>query len=128
MLQILNSPVRFLIACIAVLTFGPAAALPADAERGPSARIDNARIFPFFAAGGGWESTIILINVFESEIGYRISFRGGNGQPAQISFRAPDNRIMLTDTVQGELGDDASATIAPPGYGTAADGLGGSRL
>jgi hypothetical protein len=76
-----------------------------------STRIDNARIFPFFAAGGGWESTIMLINVFESGLNYRVSFRGINGQPALVSFRGPDGRITTADTTQGRLEDDASNTL-----------------
>jgi hypothetical protein len=83
-------------------------ALAADS---PSTRIDNARIFPFFAAGGGWESTIMLINVFESSISYRVSFRAINGQPAMVSFRGPDGRITTADSIQGRLEDDASNTL-----------------
>jgi hypothetical protein len=74
------------------------------------ARIDNARIFPFFASGGGWESTITLNNVFDANIGYTLRFRGINGQPAQVTFRTPDNRVILADTIQGQLADDATAT------------------
>jgi hypothetical protein len=74
------------------------------------ARIDNARIFPFFASGGGWQSTSTLNNLFESRIGYTLRFRGINGQPVQVTFRAPDGRTILADTIQGQLGDDSSVS------------------
>ena len=80
----------------------------AEAGAGNQARIDNARIFPFFASGGGWESTITLNNVFDANIGFTLRFRGVNGQPAQVTFGTPDGRITLADTIQGQLGDDAS--------------------
>ena len=75
------------------------------------AKIDNARIFPFWAGGGGWESTITLINVFESNIGYRLSFYAANGQPALVSYRTPDGRVTAATTIQGDLGDDSSVVF-----------------
>jgi hypothetical protein len=83
----------------------------ADALPGRDAKINNARIFPFWAAGGGWESTITLINVFESNIGYRLSFYAANGQPAVVSYRTSDGRVTADNTIQGDLGDDSSAVF-----------------
>ncbi|MEO8126809.1 MAG: hypothetical protein ABJF23_05930 [Bryobacteraceae bacterium] len=83
----------------------------ADANAPKETKIDNARIFPFFASGGGWQSTISLINVFESGISYRLSFRGVNGQPLVVSYRTPDGRVIAADTIQGQLNDDSSATF-----------------
>jgi hypothetical protein len=83
----------------------------ADAPCARAAKIDNARIFPFWAGGGGWESTITLVNVFESGIGYRLSFHGANGQPALVSYRTADGRVTAANTIQGELGDDSSAVF-----------------
>lgn len=94
----------------AVLLASAHSGYAAESDTARKARIDNARIFPFFAAGGGWESTITLNNVFESGIGYTIRFRGVNGQPAQVTFRTPDGRITLADTIQGQLADDSTAT------------------
>lgn len=105
----MSKRVSLLLACVAALLAAPHPGLGADDTK--SARIDNARIFPFFASGGGWESTIQLINVFESSINYRLLFRGINGQPALVSYRTQDGRIAAADTIQGSLGDDASATI-----------------
>ncbi|MBC8167745.1 MAG: hypothetical protein H7Y20_17980 [Bryobacteraceae bacterium] len=98
------------LACLAVLAL-PQATFAAENSPAKNARIDNARVFPFFASGGGWESTITLNNVFESNIGYRLSFRATNGQPAQVTFRTADNRVTSADNIQGQLGDDASTTI-----------------
>jgi hypothetical protein len=103
----------------ALLALGFLAALPgvtwaadaAAAQRAPAARLDNARIFPFFASGGGWESTIMLLNLFEQNISYRLSFRGVNGQPVQVTYRGTDGRITSADAIQSELDDDASHTI-----------------
>ncbi len=81
----------------------------ADALSARDAKINNARIFPFWAGGAGWESTITLINVFESNIGYRLSFYAANGQPALVSYRTADGRVTAANTIQGELGDDSSA-------------------
>lgn len=81
----------------------------ADAPSARDAKINNARIFPFWAGGGGWESTITLINVFESNIGYRLSFYGTNGQPALVSYQTADGRVTAANTIQGDLGDDSSA-------------------
>ena len=92
--------------------------LGADAYPVRDARIDNARILPFFASGGGWESTISLINVFETNIDYRLSFRGANGQPVQVSYRTADGRVASADTIQGQLGDDAGATFVLLDVGT----------
>ena len=75
------------------------------------AKLDNARIFPFWAGGGGWESTITLINVFEANIGYRLTFYGANGQPALVSYRTADGRVTAANTIQGDLGDDSSAVF-----------------
>jgi hypothetical protein len=83
----------------------------ADAPSVRGAKIDNARIFPFWAGGGGWESTITLINVFESNIGYRLSFYAANGQPALVSYRTADGRVTAANTIQGDLGDDSSAVF-----------------
>lgn len=83
----------------------------ASAPSARAAKIDNGRIFPFWAGGGGWESTITLINVFESNIGYRLSFYGANGQPALVSYRTADGIVTAANTIQGELGDDSSAVF-----------------
>jgi len=85
--------------------------LVADAPSARGAKIDNARIFPFWAGGGRWESTITLINVFESNIGYRLSFYAANGQPALVSYRTADGRVTAANTIQGDLGDDSSAVF-----------------
>ncbi len=98
-----------LLACGAFL-LAPAHSTAAEAVSGNHARIDNARIFPWFASGGGWESTITLNNVFESDIRFTLRFRGINGQPAAVSYRAPDGRTGISDTIQGQLTDDSSAT------------------
>jgi hypothetical protein len=74
----------------------------ADAPSARGAKIDNARIFPFWAGGGGWESTITLINVFESNIGYLLSFYGANGQPALVSYRTADG-ASAANTIQAIL-------------------------
>ena len=81
----------------------------ADAVSAREAKISNARIFPFWAGGGGWESTITLINLFESTIGYRLSFYAANGQPALVSYRTADGRVTAANTIQGDLGDDSSS-------------------
>jgi hypothetical protein len=112
-----NKMIRLLFACSALLPVNPAISLAADTTSPRDARIDNARIFPFFASGGGWESTVTLINVFEAGIGYRLSFRGVNGQPVQVTYRAPDGRTTVADTIQGQLGDDSSATFVLPDVG-----------
>ena len=96
---------KLLLALVLVV---PAHAAEPDAVR--KAQLNNARVFPFFAAGGGWESTITLQNVFESGIGYTLRFHGVNGQPAQVSFRSPDGRVTLADTIQGQLNDDSAVT------------------
>jgi hypothetical protein len=83
----------------------------ADSPSARAAKIDNARIFPFWASGGGWESTITLINVFESNIGYRLSFYAANGQPALVSYQTADGRVTAANTIQGDLGDDSSAVF-----------------
>jgi hypothetical protein len=106
----INSRSVLLFSCFALLSV-PSISLAADAAPVRNARIDNARIFPFFASGGGWESTITLINVFESSIGYRLSFRGINGQPVQVTYRTADGRVTSADAIQGQLGDDSSATF-----------------
>ncbi len=59
-----------------------------------------------------------MINVFESGIGYRLSFRGVNGQPVQVSYRTADGRVTSADTIQGQLGDDSSATFVLQDVGT----------
>jgi hypothetical protein len=87
------------------------ALFPADAAEPPRARLDNARVFPHFAAGGGWESTITLLNLFEQSIDFRLMFRGPNGQPAAVTFRDRENRIVTANNIQGRLEDDASQTI-----------------
>ena len=40
-----------------------------------------------------------------------ISFRGTNAQPLQVTFRGADRRIISADRIQGEFGDDSSATF-----------------
>src|SRR3954451_9394546 len=104
------------LAWVAALLILPAC-VGADGSPAREAKIDNARIFPFWASGGGWESSITLINVFESCIGYRLSFRGGNGQPVQVAYRTADGRVTASDTIQGTLGDDSSATFVLPDAG-----------
>jgi hypothetical protein len=99
-----------LFACAALLAALPGDGFAAEPNAGNKARIDNARIFPFFASGGGWESTVTLNNVSEASIGYTLRFRGINGQPAQVTLRASDGRMTLADTVQGQLGDDSSTS------------------
>jgi len=100
-----------ILACVVALFVASPVCRGADTSPPRDTRIDNARIFPFFASGGGWQSTISLINVFESNIGYKLSFRGVNGQPLQVSYRTPDGRITSADTIQGQLGDDSSTTF-----------------
>jgi hypothetical protein len=106
-----TNKLRCLSACVNVLLIFPSLIGAAEEPPARTARIDNARIFPFFASGGGWESTIMLINVFEASIGYRLSFRGINGQPLQVTFRTPEGNITSSDRIQGQLGDDSSATF-----------------
>jgi len=107
----INKELRCLSACLTVLLVLPSLILGAEPSLVKNSRIDNARIFPFFAGGGGWESTIMIINVFEASIGYRLSFRGINGQPLQVTFRTLDGRVTSSDKIEGQLGDDSSATF-----------------
>jgi hypothetical protein len=102
--------VRVLFVCGILLVAATARCFAAEAAASNAARIDNARIFPFFASGGGWESTITLNNIFEARIAYTLRFRGINGQPAPVTFRAPDGRTMVADAIQGQLGDDSSTS------------------
>jgi hypothetical protein len=98
--------------CLATACLVPFAASAADETLQPQhQRLDNARIFPYFAAGGGWESTITLLNVFEENISYRIRFRTASGQPAMVTFRANDGSLTTGSEVQGELQDDNSDRI-----------------
>jgi hypothetical protein len=113
-----NRNLRSLSACLGVLLVLPSFSLAADGPPAKDVRIDNARIFPFFASGSGWESTITLINVFEASIGYRLSFRGINGQPLQVTFRDADGRVTSADRIQGQMGDDSSATFVLLDVGT----------
>lgn len=106
-----NNELRCLSACLNVLLVLPCVILAAEPSPTQDARIDNARIFPFFASGGGWESTIMIINVFEANIGYRLSFRGINGQALQVTFRTLDGRVTSSDRIERQLGDDSSATF-----------------
>ena len=61
--------------------------LGADAYPVRDARIDNARILPFFASGGGWESTISLINVFETTIVFLFAARMASQCRSRIAQR-----------------------------------------
>jgi hypothetical protein len=105
-----SQSVRVLLMCGVLLSTAPAPSSAEEAASRNDARIDNARILPFFASGGGWESTITLNNIFEARIAYTLRFRGINGQPAPVTFRAPDGRTVVADTVQGQLGDDSSTS------------------
>jgi hypothetical protein len=104
------NPVRLF--CFATACLLPVAASAADGSIQPAhQRLDNARIFPYFAAGGGWESTVTLMNLFEEDIGYRVRFYTATGQPAQVTFRTNDGTMTTASEVQGELQDDNSDRI-----------------
>jgi hypothetical protein len=81
----------------------------AVAAEPPAARVDNAKIFPHFAVGGGWETMIILINLADdSSTDYSIGFVESNGQPTQLDYVAPDGSIGRGSLIEGRLADDAS--------------------
>jgi hypothetical protein len=88
-----------------------AADSPAAAAPAPGARVDGARIFPFFAGGGGWESTILLSNIADATSNYRLLFFSPTGQPAQVTYRGRDARITSAQVIEGSLNDDGSDRI-----------------
>ncbi|HYP14664.1 MAG TPA: hypothetical protein VEQ63_12125 [Bryobacteraceae bacterium] len=108
----------WLLACTLATACLPLAAF----EGPPQVRLENARVFPFFATGGGWQSTVTLLNLFEENIDYRLSFRGTNGQPVPVTFRGRDGRITSADNIQGRLEDDASHTYVLMDVGTLQSG------
>ena len=81
------------------------------AAQAPSARVDNARIFPFFASGGGWESTISLVNIADQEVNYMLTFYGMNGQRTRVTVRDRNNQVLAAETIQGRLNDDGGDTF-----------------
>ena len=93
-----------LCAGFALLTLMTCAAAdsPAAATPAPGARVDGARIFPFFAGGGGWESTILLSNIADATSNYRslvLQLRRAAG--AGYFVRGKDARITSAQVIEG---------------------------
>jgi hypothetical protein len=66
-------------------------------------------IFPHMTIGGGWDTTMVIVNLTAQTIHYRQYFFDQSGQPLQVTFRSiPQGVLTTTSALMGTLPPDQS--------------------
>jgi hypothetical protein len=64
--------------------------------------LQNDKVFPHLATGGGWETLIVVVNLSNTAIDYRQYFYDTSGKPMDVTFRTiPEGKLVtgsVTDT------------------------------
>ncbi len=69
-------------------------------------------VFPHLATGGGWETTLVLVNLSNTAVTFSQAFYDTSGQPLTVTFESiPDGQQMTTSSAQGTLNPGASFHI-----------------
>lgn len=61
-------------------------------------------IFPHLATGGGWSTSLVLLNLSNTAVDFGQTFTDTNGQPLTVTIKSvPDGQTETTDSIQGTL-------------------------
>lgn len=67
------------------------------------------QVFPHLAVGGGWRTTIVIVNLDLVATDFELRFYDQTGQPLSLTFRnPPEGQIVTTTTVKSRLPARAS--------------------
>ena len=67
------------------------------------------QVFPHLAVGGGWRTTIVIINMSNVSTNFELRFYDTNGQPLPLFFRNPPlNEATTATSANGRLAPSAS--------------------
>ncbi|MEP7362868.1 MAG: hypothetical protein ABI972_06400 [Acidobacteriota bacterium] len=67
------------------------------------------QVFPHIAVGGGWRTTIVIVNIGTPATNFELRFYGQDGKPLPVTFSNPPlGEIITTTSVQGRLTPGAS--------------------
>lgn len=67
------------------------------------------QVFPHIAVGGGWRTTIVIVNIGTPATNFELRFYSETGQPLPVTFRNPPLGELITVTsVRGRLAPGAS--------------------
>lgn len=76
-------------------------------------------VFPHLATGGGWETTLVLVNLTNTAVTFGQAFFDTSGQPLTVTFQSiPDGQQLTTSSAQGTLNPGASFNIKLVDQGT----------
>jgi hypothetical protein len=69
-------------------------------------------VFPHVAAGGGWETVMVLVNIGTNEIDFNQYFYNDTGNPMQVKFHTiPEDQIVETTAIEGHLPPGSSVKV-----------------
>jgi hypothetical protein len=65
---------------------------------------DSDAVFPHFAAGDSWDTILVIVNMSTRRIDFTQAFKGADGQPIEMTFRAiPGGALSTSSRTQGFL-------------------------
>jgi hypothetical protein len=68
----------------------------------------TAKIFPHLAMGGGWETTIVIVNITNATTPFTQNFYDEAGNPMTVTVQAPDGSITTVNSMQNTLAPGGS--------------------
>ncbi|WP_321474005.1 hypothetical protein [uncultured Paludibaculum sp.] len=76
-------------------------------------------VFPHLATGGGWATTLVLVNMSATAVTFTQGFYDTNGQPLTLSLQSvPSGDQLTTSSIQGTIPPGASFNIKVLDQGT----------
>lgn len=75
-------------------------------------------VFARVMAGGGWQTTLVLMNTGSTAVPFRQFFWGGDGNPRDFSVAGPDDAPLVTSALQSTLYPNSSMNLVLPDSGS----------
>jgi hypothetical protein len=70
------------------------------------------------ASGGGWETTIVLMDLGPTSVSFRQSFFGNDGHPTSFGVQSDGNSgLVLANVVEGTVGPNGTVCFTLPDQG-----------
>ena len=70
-------------------------------------------VFPHLATGGGWETIIVILNMSNASVPFKMRFYGQDGNPMPVTFRNyPELQLTTTAAAEGQLRPGGSFNFA----------------
>lgn len=81
-------------------------------QRGAAFALPSDKVFPHMATGGGWETTLVLVNMGTRAVSFDQRFYDTQGRPMEVTFRAiPSGQPTTTARATGVLEAGSSFNV-----------------